>query len=187
MEKPMILIAEDEPPMRTLLCIILKDQYRLQLAYNGLDAIRFLGENSVDLFLLDLVMPVMNGIEVLNWIKKKGIDVPVILLSSFDIQNQPHLFGGLRINQYISKPFEIAELCDSIPDTIRSHKNITEAPFFEHRRHERRLNKERRKGERRSENHVDCILIFKGVALRRQGIERRKCERRRNMDRWVSL
>jgi CheY-like chemotaxis protein len=187
MEKPMILIAEDEPPLRTLLCTILEDQYRLQLAYNGLEAVRFLCKYSVDLFLLDLVMPVMNGIEVLNWIEKKGIDVPVILLSSFDIENQPHLFGAFRINRFISKPFEIAELCDSIPDTIQSHKHMTEAPFLNNLRHERRLDKERRKGERRSEDHVDCILIFKGVAMRRQGIERRKGERRRDIDRWVSL
>ncbi len=184
MEKPRLLITEDEPQLRDLLSHILKDYYELHFANNGLEAIRFLQENKVDLLILDLVMPIINGIEVLNWIKENGIDVSALLMSSFDIRNIPHPFGKLRIKGFISKPFDIDTLLQHVREAFHSHYFV-EIPSEDRRGSERRFLLNRRRGERRSRSYVDPCLIFNGSALRRMGMERRQIERRAVLDRRI--
>ncbi len=184
MIKPRILITDDESCLRDLLFVVLKDEYRVHFTSNGLEATRFLQENSADLVLLDLVMPVLNGIEVLNWIKENGIDVPVLMMSSLDIQKIPHPFGDLGIKGFISKPFEIDPLLRRIRETIQSDL-LEEGPTVDRRVLKRRYLLERRKGERRSWTYVDPGLIFDGEALRRKGMERRTNSRRAMVDRRI--
>lgn len=180
----MILITDDEPCLRDLLFVVLKDKYRVHFTSNGLEATRFLQENKADLVLLDLVMPFLNGIEVLNWIKENGIDVPVLLMSSFDIKKIPHPFGDLGIKGFISKPFEIDPLLRRIRETIKSDL-LEKGPAVDRRVSKRRYLHERRKAERRSWSYVNAGLIFDGEAIRRKGMERRTNSRRNTDDRRI--
>jgi DNA-binding NtrC family response regulator len=183
MDKPMLLIVDDESQIRELLFHIFENRYRLRSARNGLEAIKSLQENGTDLVILDIVMPVMNGIEVLLWMKENGINIPIVLMSSFDVQMQPPPFGDLGKNRFISKPFDIDELRQLVMDVIQSQEPGLYVPFFNRRLAERRSLEERRQRERRSQAQVDASVLFRGVALRREGKVRRKEQRRIGQDR----
>ncbi len=75
-----ILIVEDEKPMARALELKLdKSGFEADLAYDGKQALTMLGDKKYDLILLDLVMPVKDGFDVLKDMKKKGDKTPVIV------------------------------------------------------------------------------------------------------------
>jgi CheY-like chemotaxis protein len=184
MEKPRLLITDDEPLLRDLLSLVFRDNYQVYFTANGLEAIQFLQGNRVDLILLDLVMPLINGIEVLNWIKETDKEIPVVLMSSYDIQNLPHPFGQLGIKGFLPKPFEIETLQRQVREALKQN-HPGKAGDEDRRVSERRSMFDRRKGERRSISYVDPSLIFTGEATRRRGLERRKIPRRGVLDRRI--
>ena len=79
---PNILICDDEPDIVNALKIYLSDpEYRLFEAYNGKEALRILEEQTIDLILLDIMMPVMDGITAMAKIRETST-VPIIMLTA---------------------------------------------------------------------------------------------------------
>ena len=111
-----ILIVDDEPTARTLLRLILvRAEYTVVEATDGYEALKKLGETAVDLVLLDVMMPGMDGIEVCQKIRaaEKTAVVPVLLLSAkTDVLSiRRGLSAGA--NQYLTKPIA--------PDLLLTH------------------------------------------------------------------
>lgn len=77
--KPLILIAEDVESNYKLLEIILKKEYDLLWAKNGREAVDFAMEHKPDAILMDIKMPVMDGIEALKEIRRHTAELPVIM------------------------------------------------------------------------------------------------------------
>ena len=77
--KPLILIAEDVESNYKLLEIILKKEYDLLWAKNGREAVDFAMEHKPDAILMDIKMPVMDGIEALKEIRRYTAELPVIM------------------------------------------------------------------------------------------------------------
>ena len=76
-----ILLIEDSLPLATLYSEYLQGQgHRVVHAENGQDGLVALGEEQFDLLLLDLTLPDMHGFDVLRYLKKKTIDVPVVVV-----------------------------------------------------------------------------------------------------------
>lgn len=83
-----ILLIEDFPVIQELYGSFLREhKYKVDVVGNGEDGLQHLIDYRYDLVLLDVLLPKMNGIEVLRAMKEKGIDTPVIVLSDFD-QNE---------------------------------------------------------------------------------------------------
>ena len=83
MAKKRILIAEDEDFIANLYKLNLeKNDVSVEIASDGREAIEALKREMPDLFLLDLLMPEMDGFQVLNAIKEEGIEVPVVILTN---------------------------------------------------------------------------------------------------------
>jgi two-component system copper resistance phosphate regulon response regulator CusR len=81
--KRRILIAEDEKPLARALELKLGDgDYDVRVALNGEEAVAELGKQKFDIVLLDLMMPKMDGFEVLESMKKRGDKTPVIVLTN---------------------------------------------------------------------------------------------------------
>lgn len=107
-----IMIVDDTNINIVILVDALKEEYRLIVAINGPKAIEMLKDQTPDLILLDIMMPEMNGYEVLNKIKQIPTleHIPVILLSAItdcDFKTKGFSLGAV---DYITKPFEIIEV-----------------------------------------------------------------------------
>jgi len=108
-----ILVAEDEPQTAQLIEFKLKQQgYNVTIVSNGEQALKMVGVNKPDLVILDGMMPVMDGFEVLRRIKADGNtqDLPVIMLTAKSREKDVVTGLELGASDYIVKPFSPAEL-----------------------------------------------------------------------------
>lgn len=119
-----ILIVEDNYDMVQFLSSILRDEYAVHTAFNGREGLKKVKEISPDLILSDIMMPEMDGYELVERIRKdkKYSTVPIILLTAkADI---PDKLRGFRkgANDYIAKPFNTEELCARIGSQLKLAK-----------------------------------------------------------------
>ena len=113
-----ILIAEDEAPIANLISTVLRDAgYQTLWAPDGKKAADFLEQEYFDLVLLDIMLPVVDGYEVLEYCK--SLEVPVIFLTAKGALEDR--VKGLRLGaaDYIVKPFEIMELLARVETVLR--------------------------------------------------------------------
>jgi putative two-component system response regulator len=103
-----ILIADDEPVSRMILEEMLSQHYSVHAVSNGREAIDYLSTApKVDLILLDVVMPEINGFEACRWIKSESRfkEIPVLILTSLEGDSQEELGLSLGAEDFIHKPF----------------------------------------------------------------------------------
>ena len=116
-----VLIVEDEAPISNLICLALtKEGYRCTCAYDGAQAADLLEQNQFDLILLDVMLPQVDGFELMEYIRP--LEIPVIFLTAkATVQDRVE---GLRLGaeDYIVKPFEIVELLARIDVVLRRYK-----------------------------------------------------------------
>ena len=107
-----IMIVDDTEMNIDILVEALQDDYELIVAINGLDAIELLKYQKPDLILLDIIMPVMDGYDVLKTIKKNSEleHIPVILLSAITDSGSKTKGFSLGAVDYVTKPFEVVEV-----------------------------------------------------------------------------
>jgi putative nucleotidyltransferase with HDIG domain len=110
-----ILIVDDEEAIREIVSSLLQAQgYRTATVSNGKRATEFLTEQSVDLVLSDMVMPEMDGLKLLAWLRHHDPDVPVIMVTAIhDVSTALEAIRGGAYD-YILKPFEKDQLFLSV-------------------------------------------------------------------------
>ncbi|MBI9045683.1 MAG: response regulator [Anaerolineaceae bacterium] len=117
--EPSILIIDDEMDTTTLLSLMLrKTGYQVHTAYNGAKGLEIIKNNPVDLILLDLMMPDMDGWETLKALRKVSY-APVIILSARGTKK--NVVSGFRnlVDDYITKPFYMDEVNARIEAVLR--------------------------------------------------------------------
>jgi len=121
MESNSILIIDDSVEIVELIEIYLKnDGYKVYKALNGADGLRILEEYDIQLVVLDIMMPGMDGLEVCKIIRKK-MDIPIIILSSKS-QDMDKILGlGIGADDYMVKPFNPMELMARIKSQLRRY------------------------------------------------------------------
>jgi two-component system, OmpR family, KDP operon response regulator KdpE len=127
-----ILIVDDEPPIRRFLRTALAAQdYRVEEAGDGEAALDFLRRNPVDLIILDLGLPGMDGLEVVRQLRGQGSSTPIIILSSRDDEAGKVAALDLGADDYVSKPFGVEELSARIRAAMRHRlQQEGEKPLF---------------------------------------------------------
>ena len=114
-----ILIADDEPEIRTLPRLYLEDEnYQIIEAENGKQALELLKKEHVDLCLLDIMMPEMDGYHVLQELRKTS-NIPVMILSAKDADSEKILGLNLGADDYLAKPFNPLEAVARVNSNIR--------------------------------------------------------------------
>ena len=105
-----ILIAEDEAGIARALKVILeKNKFSADIVYNGTDALDYILSTSYDAIVLDIMMPGLNGLEVLSRAREHGVKTPVMLLTAKgEISDR---VAGLEAgaDDYLPKPFATSE------------------------------------------------------------------------------
>jgi DNA-binding NtrC family response regulator len=110
MEKRRILIADDEPGVRESLRMVLKSRYETLTANSGNAALEMLENEPVDVVLLDILMPGLDGLEVLERIKSRAITPQVIMLTATKTVKTAVTAMKLGAFDYVTKPFDVDEL-----------------------------------------------------------------------------
>jgi DNA-binding response OmpR family regulator len=111
-----ILIAEDEKPLaRVLELKLTKSGFQTRVVLNGVEALRALKEEAFDLMLLDLIMPLKNGFEVLEEMRSENIHIPVIVVSNLGQEEDRKRVEELGAMQYVVKSnVSLAEIVKGI-------------------------------------------------------------------------
>lgn len=127
-----ILIVEDEPPIRRFLRTALAAQdYRVEEAADGEAALDFLKRIPVELIVLDLGLPGMDGLEVVRRLRAQGDDTPIVILSSRDDEAGKVAALDMGADDYIAKPFGMEELSARIRAALRHRlQQDGEKPLF---------------------------------------------------------
>lgn len=114
-----VLVVDDEDEIRQLLRLYLeKDEYYVLEAADGEAALEIIKSNEIDLVLLDIMMPKVNGYQVLKEIRTNN-NIPVIMLSAKDQDADKILGLDLGADDYITKPFNPLEAMARINSNIR--------------------------------------------------------------------
>lgn len=122
-----ILIVEDEvyhaKPMAN---VLMKHNYSVEIAYDGEEGLYFGLNGSYDLILLDIMLPIMDGIEVLKKLRAAGIKIPVMMLTARD-QVEDRIAGlDFGADDYLPKPFVYEELLARMRALLRRGLNLQE-------------------------------------------------------------
>lgn len=105
-----ILIIDDDISVATVVKITLEDRYDVAITTCAASAYKYLAEYKVDLVLLDIKMPMINGIEALKEIKRRRPETIVIMLTAYATRENIEKVMTLGAYGSISKPFDIDEL-----------------------------------------------------------------------------
>ena len=123
MNKPSILIVDDEPQIRKLLIITLQNDYSISVALNGKEGLQGAASHPPDLILLDLGLPDINGHELLRRLREWYAN-PIIILSVQSSEEDIVKALDNGANDYLVKPFRTGELLARIRSALR--KSVTE-------------------------------------------------------------
>ena len=106
-----LLLAEDEHELSNALCAVLKhNNYSVDAVYDGADAYAYGRSGDYDGIVLDLMMPKMNGIEVLKKLRAEGIASPVLILTAKSETDDKITGLDAGADDYLTKPFSMGEL-----------------------------------------------------------------------------
>ena len=116
-----LLLAEDETSLsKAIVTILKKNNYTVDAARDGVEALEYLETNEYDGVIFDVMMPRMDGISVLKQIRKSGNCVPVIMLTAKAEIDDKVLGLDSGANDYLTKPFATKELLARIRAMTRS-------------------------------------------------------------------
>lgn len=123
-----LLLAEDEKALsKALVTILERNNYAVDAVYNGQEALEYLACGSYDGVILDIMMPKVDGIEVLKTIRKRGNLTPVLLLTAKSEVDDKVEGLDSGANDYLTKPFQPKELLARIRAMTRTATNQADA------------------------------------------------------------
>ena len=119
--EPCILVVDDDREIVQAIAILLeKEGYRVLRAYNGLEALELAAERSVQLILLDVMMPKLDGLSALMSIRAKR-NLPVIVLSAKSEDSDKILGLSMGADDYVAKPYNPQELLARVRSQLRRY------------------------------------------------------------------
>lgn len=118
-----LLVVDDQAGIRLLLKEVFeKAGISTDLAANGLEALKLFSEKRFSAVLLDVKMPGMSGIEVLQNIRLSNSEIPVFMMSAYGEQELLEQATELKVSKFYTKPFNIFEVRDEILKMIAASK-----------------------------------------------------------------
>lgn len=116
---PVILVVDDDDPVRVMLARLLRTQgYHVLQASSASEATRTLAASSPDLVISDIVMPGESGIELRRTIAKSRPDLPVILISGYSTDGPAEFASRTPNTVFVQKPFAADQLLALVEETL---------------------------------------------------------------------
>ena len=170
-----ILVVDDEMLIRSVIKeYLLNEKYNVFEAENGLEALRVFKEEKIDLVVLDIMMPKMDGFQTLSEMKKIK-DTPVIMLSAMKEEIDKLNSFDLGVDDYITKPFSPKELIARIKAILKRSDKIKDFYQYEDLYIDYKGRKVTIEGKEieLTPKEYELLLYFienKGIALSREGL-----------------
>lgn len=121
-----ILLAEDEKSLsRAIIALLEKNNYSADAVYDGMEALEYLSAENYDALILDIMMPRMDGLTVLQKLRESGNRIPVLMLTAKSEVEDKVLGLDAGANDYLTKPFATAELLARIRAMTRNQTTQT--------------------------------------------------------------
>lgn len=117
--KKKILICDDEEGVRESLNLILENDYNIAFAANGNEAVEHIKNNEIDLLILDIKMPKMNGLEALRDIRKINNDLKIVISTGYQSSEVAEETIKLGATDYITKPFDKDQILSLVKNTLK--------------------------------------------------------------------
>jgi DNA-binding response OmpR family regulator len=128
-----ILLVEDDPSiLRGLQMNLGLEGFRIITARDGDEALKFARQHRPDLIVLDLMLPKRDGVEVIRELRTTDPDTPVVVLSAKDQEGDKVLALSLGADDYMTKPFGVAELVARIRASLRRRRRSGNEPQARH-------------------------------------------------------
>jgi len=122
-----ILIVDDDKNTRLFLKAVLEDAgYNVSTAENGLDALNVMDEKHVDLVVLDIMMPKMDGYEFTKVLRENDNNLPILMISAKQLPQDKHKGFLVGTDDYITKPIDDEEMLYRIKALLRRAKIVNE-------------------------------------------------------------
>lgn len=133
-DKPVLLVVDDNAEMRDMIGNILSGQYRCLFAANGKEALSVVEADRPDLIISDFMMPVMDGIEMSDMLKKNlsTATIPIILLTAKDDRETMRESLQSRIDAFVAKPFDAELLLYKVVQLLESKATYEAKARVEH-------------------------------------------------------
>jgi len=178
--KRRVLIVEDDPSIMLGLRINLEAEgYAVQSAEDGERALSLVHAEAPDLVILDVMLPKMNGLQVLQTLRREGHAMPIIVLSARTGEMDKVTGLELGAEDYVAKPFSLAELLARVRAALRRGPRVVEPQRTVHEFGGVRVDVSARTVTKASEalemtatefDVLVCLIEARGVALSREAI-----------------
>ncbi len=125
-----IMSVDDAKTMRSMIQAILESSgHSVLTAEDGVDALKKLETNQIDMAVVDLHMPNMNGTSLIRKLRRKPecTTIPILMLTTESSQFRKDKAKDLGANGWLTKPFEPATLINAVETLLAKHNNKTEA------------------------------------------------------------
>lgn len=124
-----ILVVDDEADMRMALgSVLTRSGHRIEQASDGQAALARIAKGNIDLVLLDIRLPGMDGVQILRKIREKSEDLPVIMVTGYGSVESAVEVMKLGASQYLSKPFSNKELVETVMNVLRAKGSVPSRP-----------------------------------------------------------
>ena len=128
--KPTLLIVDDELGARQSLEVILEDDFQVLTAESGQEALEIVQKEPVDLVLLDIHMPEMDGLEVLRKIRERDEEIDIVIVSALNLARKAVDAIKLGAYDYITKPYEPEDILSTVARVIHKRNLHKELDFL---------------------------------------------------------
>jgi len=122
-----ILVADDDKHARMLLRAVLEaENYTVFTAENGEEAIEIIGKEHIDLAILDIMMPKMDGYELTKTIRETDTNLPILMVSAKQLSSDKKKGFLVGIDDYMTKPIDVEEMVWRVKALLRRAKIVNE-------------------------------------------------------------
>ena len=126
-----ILVVDDDKNTRLLLEAVLKNaNYTVFTATNGIDALEVMDREHIDLVILDVMMPKMDGYELTKTLRENQNNLPILMISAKQLPQDKHKGFLVGTDDYITKPIDDEEMLYRIKALLRRAKIASEHKIF---------------------------------------------------------
>ena len=118
MNECVLVVDDDREIVRAIALLLEKEGYRTLKAYDGMEALRVLSENEVQLIIMDVMMPKLDGLSAMMKIRERK-NLPIIVLSAKTEDTDKILGLSMGADDYVAKPFNPQELAARVKSQLR--------------------------------------------------------------------